>query len=412
MLALDNLKGSNNYDLLAKIYSDLGDICTAQNEFKEALEKFNKAVFFASKTNKNKNVLREKINIANVYRFEKKFDQAHQIYDEVLANSTDSIISGLTLQEIGVAFLWANIYDSTVYYEKKSLSYPSVDFNRSVRLYVLSDAYYELKKLDSALMYAHESLIYPAPFHTKRECYRILANASYLLGDYKTMAGYMTYYQAYTDSVRVIDAQTKSTIIENNHENSERVSKTRRLLWVSLSFLPLLLFIGLLFYVKLQNKTKGAEVELEQKSGKLVEYEQKLHSNHEQLRNSLLFKLEEVRKREKAKSKKLTLYERQEIERKVFDECLYVEDFQAFEKLMNFTFNDILVKLNKINPDLSRNERMYCCFIILGLTNQEISLILDVQLSSLYKLKQRLAQKFNMFSSSDIIHFLRKLWLD
>jgi DNA-binding CsgD family transcriptional regulator len=55
---------------------------------------------------------------------------------------------------------------------------------------------------------------------------------------------------------------------------------------------------------------------------------------------------------------------------------------------------------------------MYCCFILLGLNNQEITLILDVQLSSLYKLKQRLAQKFNLDSSSDIIHFLKKLWLD
>ena len=165
----------------------------------------------------------------------------------------------------------------------------------------------------------------------------------------------------------------------------------------------------------MQNRTKGAKVELEQKSEKLVEYEQKLYSNHEQLKNSLLFKIEEVCKREKAKNKKLTLYEKQEVERRVFDECLYIDDSHAFDKLMNFTFNDILTKLTKltkINPDLSRNERMYCCFILLGLTNQEISLILDVQLSSLYKLKQRLAHKFSLDSSSDIIHFLKKLWLN
>ena len=140
MLALDNLKGSNDYDLLEKVYSDLGHISVIQNEFKEALEKFNKAVFFASKTNKNKNVLREKINIANVYRYEKKFDQAHQIYDEVLANSTDSIISGVALQEIGVAFFSENIFDSTVFFIKQSLSFPFVDFDKSIRLYVLHDA--------------------------------------------------------------------------------------------------------------------------------------------------------------------------------------------------------------------------------------------------------------------------------
>lgn len=410
MLALDNLKGSKDYNLLAKIYSDLGRISVVQGEFKDAREKFEIAVEYFSNARQKDKINFEKINIANTYRYENNFTKAHEIYKDAFINSKDSIISGIALQEIGVTFFRENIYDSSVFYLKKSLNFPFIDFNRSVRLYMLSDAFFELNQLDSALYYAEESLRYPANFHTKRECYRILANTCYLKGDYKAMGGYMTFYQAMSDSVRIIDIQTKSTVIENIYQTNEKAINSKRSMWISLSIVPLLLFVGLFIYIRLRNRSKGTEVELGEKMEKLVEYEQKLYVNHEQLKNNLLFKIEEVRKRDKNKSKKLTLHEKLELDRKVFEECLYTDDSQAFDKLMNFTFNNILDKLNKINSELSRNELMCCCLLLLDLSSQDITLILDVQINTFYKLKQRLVQKLNLNSSSEIIPFLRNLW--
>jgi DNA-binding CsgD family transcriptional regulator len=146
------------------------------------------------------------------------------------------------------------------------------------------------------------------------------------------------------------------------------------------------------------------------KKGGYTRYGQKLHVNHEQLKNNLLFKIEEVRKRDKNKSKKLTLHEKLESDRKVFEECLYIDDSQAFDKLMNFTFNNVLNKLNNLNSELSRNELMCCCLLLLDLNSQEITLILGVQINTFYKLKQRLVQKLSLNSSSDIMPFLRNLW--
>ncbi len=410
MLALDNLKGNNNYNLLAKIYSDLGDICTMQNDFEDARLKYKMSEDFFLKSNKVKESLYKKIDIGNTFRNQNDFQKAHSYYKDVLNISSDSLLSGFVLQEIGVNYFRENKFDSAVYYLKESLKFPYVDFNKSIRLYRLSDSYYELRMIDLAIELSLESLKYPANFYTKRECYRILANSSYLNGEYKAMADYMTYYQAYTDSVRRIDIQTKSTIIENIHQTNEQALKSKRSMWISISILPLLFFVGLLIYVRLRNRSKGTEVELEEKMEKLVEYEQKLHVNHEQLKNNLLFKIEEVRKRDKNKSKKLTLHEKLESDRKVFEECLYIDDSQAFDKLMNFTFNNILNKLNNLNSELSRNELMCCCLLLLDLNSQEITLILGVQINTFYKLKQRLVQKLNLNSSSDIIPFLRNLW--
>ena len=410
MLALDNLKGSKDYNLLAKIYSDLGDICSIQNEFEESREKYKTSEEFLLRINKMKESLYKKIDIGNTFRNQNDLKKSHEIYMEVLLKSSDSLLSGVALQEIGVNYFRENKYDSSVFYLKESLKYPFIEFNMSVRLYMLSDAYYELNILDSALIYSNKSLQYPANFYTKRECYRILANTSYLKGDYRKMANYMKHYQSYTDSVRQIEIQTKSTIIENIHQTSEKVSKSKRSMWISISMLPLLFLVGLLIYVRLRNRSKGAEVELEEKLEKLVEYEKKLHVNHEQLKNNLLFKIEEVRKRDKNKSKKLTLHEKLESDRKVFEECLYIDDSQAFDKLMNFTFNNVLNKLNNLNSELSRNELMCCCLLLLDLNSQEITLILGVQINTFYKLKQRLVQKLNLNSSSDIMPFLRNLW--
>ena len=125
-----------------------------------------------------------------------------------------------------------------------------------------------------------------------------------------------------------------------------------------------------------------------------------------------MFKIEEVRKREKAKNKRLSLYEKQEFDLKVFDECLYVNDSVAFDKLMNLTFNNILVKLHRLNSELSRNELVCCCLLLLDLNSQEIILILNVQLNTLYKLKQRIAQKLNLNSSTEILPFLKKTALN
>lgn len=411
ILALDNLKGSNDYDLLAKVYSDLGHISVIQNEFTDARGKFEKAVDYFLKAGKADKVYSEKINIGNTYRYERDFSKAYEIYKDVLRSSSDSMIYAVALQEIGINFYRQNEFDSSIYYLKKCIEYPYQAFYQSIKLFRLADSYYELDEYDSAFHYANLSLSYPANFHTKRECFRILANTSYLKGNYKEMAGYMTYYQNYTDSVRIIDSQTKSIIIENIHEKSENANKTKFWLWLSLSLLPFFLLTGLLLYIKLRKKNKGAEVELEQKSEKIVEYEQKLYSNHEHLKNNLLFKIEEVRKREKAKSKRLTLHEKLELDRKIFEECLYIDDTPAFERLMNFTFNNIVTKLKKLNHELSKNELMYCCLLLLDLSSQEITLILNVQLSSLYKLKQRLAQKLNLNSSMDVVSYIKTLWI-
>ena len=117
---------------------------------------------------------------------------------------------GIALQEIGITYFFRTNYDSAAYYLKRSIYYPHIGYNQSIRHYKLSDSYFELNSYDSARYHAEMALKFPATFYTKKECYRILANSCYLKKDFKTMAGYMTHYQTMSDSIRKIDIPKKT----------------------------------------------------------------------------------------------------------------------------------------------------------------------------------------------------------
>lgn len=411
MVALDNLKKSEDYNLLAKIYSDLGDICIIQNEYKEARLKFERSIFYLNKAKKTDMALLKIIDIGNAYRVEKKYSEANNCFRDVLTKTSDSILIGITYQEIGANFFISGNSDSAVYYIKKSISYPCEENDQSIRFYILSDSYYALKEGDSAIYYANKALEFPANFFTKRECYRILANTMYLQGDYKAMAGYMTKYQACSDSVRKIEAQTKSTIIENIHLTKETVSKTRRWLVVSIALTPLVLLIALIIYFRLRKKSEGTEEELVQKSVQLEEIEHKIQLTTEQLKDNLLFKIEETRKRNRPDNKKISINERMQLDKAAYTESLHLDHPDSFDRLMDFNLNQLVSKLNDLKAELNHKDIVYCCLCLLEIPTADIVMLLDLQLSSLYKLKQRLAQKLSLKSSTEILPFLKELWL-
>jgi tetratricopeptide (TPR) repeat protein len=411
MTALDNLKKSEDYNLLAKIYSDLGDICIFQNELEDARSKFEKAIVFFEKAKKENQALLKHLDIGKSYRIEKKYSKAKETFISVINKTKDSLLIGIAIQEIGANFFISENYDSAIHYLKKSIKYPFMDKDQSIRHFLLSDSYYMLKEGDSAIYYANKALEFPANFFTQRECYRILANTMYLQGDYKAMAGYMTKFQACSDSVRKIEAQTKSTIIENIHFTKETVSKTRRWLVVSIALTPLILLIALIIYFRLRKKSEGTEEELVQKSVQLEEIEHKIQLTTEQLKDNLLFKIEEARKKNRTTNKKVSINERMQLDKAAYTESLHLDNPDSFDRLMDFNLNQLVRKLNDLKAELNHKDIVYCCLCLLEIPTADIVMLLDLQLSSLYKLKQRLAQKLSLKSSTDILPFLKELWL-
>ena len=406
---LDLCKNSRNFNLLGKTYADLGEISAIQGDNTKAREKFQLAVNNFNKLKVKLPAGYRTLDIGRTYRNEKNYSVAHKYFISVLKNSVDSMLNGAVYQEIGVNFWFAKNPDSAQVYLQKSLNYPYKGTDFSVRCFTLGEVLFSKNQYDSAFYYAEKALNYPSSFFTQRECYRILANTSYLKGDYKQMAVYMTQFQSCSDSVRKIETQTKSTVIEDIYQSSASVGKTRQWLLIIGSLLPIIILISLLIYFRLRNKNKGNETQIEQQVEQLEEYEVKLHQKHDLLKISLLQKIEDAKTLQATKYKTATLSQREEIDKEIYNTCLHINNWKAFSALMNHTLNDMIETLETDFPEISKKEITWCCLFVLDIPSNDVALILDFQQISLYKLKQRLAQKMNFSSTRELNQYLKEI---
>lgn len=397
--ALDCIQDKKDYVLMGKIYADMGDICSIQLDYKESLRKYQLSVNYFNRAGKRIDASYRLIDIGRTFQYEKKYKTALNYYRRALVSSNDSILCGFALQEIGSNYYWEKQYDSAQFYLRKSLRFPYKENNYALRCFNLADLFFDVEQYDSAFLYASTALKYPSSFFTKRECYRLLANTEYLKGNFKQMAISMTHFQACSDSVRKIESQTKIAVLENLHQTSESANKTKRYLLVLGWILPLIVSVSLYVLYLLRLRNKGKEKQLEQIEGQL---EVQINEKKNLLVESLHRRIEEARILHANIYKKASIAEREQLDKDLYNACLYLNDWNRFKQLMNKTFNNVVDSLENENPDITHKELIWCCLFLLDVRSQDIALILDTQLASLYKLKQRLAQKMNLNSTREL----------
>jgi len=404
--AFDLLKNGNENILLGKIYSDMGDISSLQKDYSESLSKYNESLNYYKKAGDSIESSYSLIYIGRVYRFLNNYKTAKSYYSKALTYTKDSLSNGLAYQEMGINFYSAKKLDSAQYYLRKSLKYPFTNNNFAIRCFYLADLYFDIQQYDSASLYAKTALKYPSTFFIQRDCYRILSNTEYIKKDFKQLAYYLSKYQDCTDSVRKVETQTKSTVLENLYQTTDKFGKTRRYLLISGFAIAIIVGVGGYIVFRLRRRNRGKEVLLKGKEEKLKQVEEKLSTNQEVLKESLLKRIEDTRADNAPVYKKASIAEREAMDREVYNKCLHVNDRQAFSELMNKTLNNIISKLETRYPDINDKELLWCGLYLLGISNKDIALILDTLPTSLYKMKQRLAQKMHLEGTRELDQLL------
>ena len=410
MLALDNLKGSKEYNLLAKIYSDLGRISVVQGDFKNAREKFQKTIVCFHLDGDSTDACFVKMDIGNTFRTERKFNEAHKIYIDILKNSDDSLLTGIALQEIGINFFWHNKFDSALSYLKKSIKYPHTAFYNSIRLLRLADTYYELNRHDSAMYFAKMSLEFPGNFYTKRECYRILANTCYLKKDFKSMAEYMTHYQAMTDSVSKIQAQTKAIVIEEVHQSAiKAVKKSNQIYWL---IAVIILSLGIVFFISYRLIRKNRTISKQKKvvENTLSNKKSEIEQNKTMLRESMKDLIEKNKALKSNGKKNADILLSDDTVLEIYTQALQINNYEAFSQKINAAYNNMICELTIKFPAISQKEMLYCSFILLDIPQNHAMVLLETTPNGLYKIRQRLAQKLELSSTRELDDFLKSTY--
>jgi len=407
--ALDYSLDQKNYYLLGKIYADMGDICSFQQDYKESLKKYQLSVNYYNRAGKTIDASNRILDIGRTYRLIKNYKAAHKYYQRALGQTKDSIFSGVALQEIGINYYWAEQYDSAQYYIRKSLRFPFKGTNYAIRCFTLADLFFDIAQYDSAYKYASTALKYPSNYITQRECYRLLANTEYVKGDFKQMANYMTRFQLYSDSVRKIESQTKITVLEDLHQTSETVGKTKQYLIILGWLIPLIVILSLFIFFRLRKRNKGKEHELEEVEHQLSENITLLSKKQILLKTNLTQKIEEAKASNALQYKKASPSQRDVLDKDVYNNSLFVNDWNKFSSLMNRTFNNLVSYLENNYPEMTRKEITWCCLFLLDLSIPDLALVLESQPVSIYKLKQRVTQKMNLKSSIELNKLLKDI---
>ena len=399
---LDLIRNENNFILFGKIYSDMGDICALQKEYTESLNKYKESIYCYKRAGDTLEASYKVIDIARMYRFMKDYKKAKEYYRQLFSQSADSFLNGLVYQEIGINYFFAKQYDSAQYFLNRSLLFPFKGTNYAIRCYNLADLYFEINQYDSAFQYATKALKYPGTFFIQRECYRILTNTEYSRGDFKQMAVYMSKYQDCSDSVRKIETQTKTTVLEDLHQTSNAFSKSKQFLVVLGITIVVILVISFVIVFSLRIRAKKKQQQLEKTEEKLTE-KQLL------LKDSLIQKLEENRLLQTVAYKKANLQERELISKEIFNLSLHLDDWEAFKKLMNKTFNNLVTELETRTPEINHKEIIWSCLFLLDIPTNDIIILLECQQRSLYTMKQRMTQKLKLTTTTELEKLLHNL---
>jgi len=397
--ALDNKSETKHDDLWAELYQDLGNIRYIQHEYLNAREKYIQSAKYFDKYSAVLESNYRLIDIGRTYFSEKKYNSAHFYYSKVLGQSKDSFLTGTALQEIGINYLHSGNIDSAKKYLTRCLIYPGKAENKGLQFMNLADIYLKCSLYDSAFHYTSLALKESSDLLTKRECYRILVDIEYHKKNLIQMGKYMTLFQSYSNYVKAMESQTKSTVIENLHDTSEVEKGTKRKIVIILSILFIVLSLsGIIIYLLYKrNKAKKTQLKL---------FRDQLSTKQEFVSRNLSKKIESAKETQTDLRKKASPEERVKLDKELYNNTLQLEKWDNFKVEMNQTFNQIIDKLESNFSGITQREMIWCCLHLLEVPNTDKMLILEASSDSLYKLKQRLAKKLNLKTTKQLDSFL------
>ncbi|MDD4993087.1 MAG: tetratricopeptide repeat protein [Paludibacter sp.] len=406
--SLDVLKNKSDYALQGRIYRGLADIHSMQRDYVLAREKYRLSYEYFKKAGFQPQAFYSYMDIGCTYHLAKNYKKAGEFYKTVFPLIRDSLQEGALLQEVAENYYSDKHYDSALVYFRKVVKYPVyIRTNRAIQYYYFSDLLFDVKQYDSAFYYAKSSFNYQPDIRTRRECFRIMTNIEFLKGHMKNVPLYMNQYVALNDSIRKIDAQTKGSYLEKMHNTTRAAEESGKKHWLFIGLLLLLVGATLILYLRMR---KGNQLERQKNDDLLIRQKAGIHKELiHQHRDTLLHKIETIKAEQTANRKKATQAEKEELDRKLYEELLHLNNADFFYREMDVVLNNLVGKLSKRYPALTSKEITWCCLYLLQVPTIDILLLLDYKVDSLNKMKQRLAQKTGLSGVTEIDAFLNKL---
>ena len=172
------------------------------------------------------------------------------------------------------------------------------------------------------------------------------------------------------------------------------------LLYTVLLILIIFSTILLVYYFRKRSKLKSSQINL---------ITSQLNSQQEYLSQNIKSRLNNNRLLQANARKNAGFDERLKLDKELYEKSLNLKNWDAFACEMNHAFNNVITIIQANFPNVTQKEIIWCCLNLLEVPNSDRNVLLNISTDGLYKLKQRLARKFNLQSTREIDRFLVEL---
>lgn len=402
------------YNLLGLIYSRLARLYTRQLNIDEALSTYEKCIACFKKSGNIKNEAIALGNKGRTFLYHQQYDSTLyylELAEKLHRNQRDTQALNVCLNV--KAYLWLRLGHTD---QAKKMIDP--DKMTPDQYALLGDICSMEGKLDSAEYYMHLAL---KSVHNERQqlgFYQSLADIAYAKEDYKKAVHYLNQRCVLTDSVyqNFVENSVEKWRTSSRYERAQKEVVASKLEAVYFQRLLAIASIVFLIVVSVYQFLHS------RKRKKLYEYRfliQQLQISEANLKNLLERQLEEksvqlqafFQKRVNILKKLIDIAKcgNEKLQTKLADISLSPEDWQLLQEGLNTSMDGIVDYIAKTYPALTEDDRKYCYLHYAGFSAQEIAILLNLRLDSIYKKRNRIRQRLHLESDVSLEDFLEEL---
>ena len=342
--------GTKDYQILGRIYNNMGDICHRAEEFTLSYDMFERSADVFMRDHDNLSYYYCLNDMAYELAEQGKKEEAFSILANIDSGSSDEYLRAKSLETKAEACLYAQLYDSALFYTSLLLTH---DYNESEGLLIRAQSYSFLNQKDSSVYYANLVLT------STNEVFN-LNNALYILTQNDSTKDITAVRETSADRS---DIQKLIEINRGKHAKATQLLEqdmTRKPQWWPGFIIAILIIVGV--FAVIWNKRKS-----------------QMHKQH----------LSEMANKQ---AESIIESIRQHIDISDLKRTLHWNDYSAMKVDANLYMGGIVSKLEAYN--LNETEIRFCILTILDFRQKQIAETIYYSYpSGLKTLKKRISDK-------------------
>ena len=441
--ASDYSAKTDDHDLTFRILTQAGTIFAKQKSLFEAFELYQKALSIAQEANDSVNMAYGNAYLGRIFSSHEDWPQANAHYQkaiEIAKNVADEYVLKLATQELAAIYGRQNRLDEAYKMLKGLMSQTQEKgllSNRSLYL-VIGNTYQRMGQLDSADYYIRYA-VGSYDIHVRRSAYQALYNLYKQMNQHEKATNFNELFIACQDSIESMGTMELSMIKEGYSKKIREKTTWNKIFCFVGSTVIVLLLLGGLFYwhsrrrwrEELERKKEEMEMleQIEREIVRQLELEQQTHRavREEADRNLELVLAQENQLKDLHAQKHVLEQEIETLNKKlgeagIFSALRQIEQQSLFERNMVAFLAEMKVKPRsllkdeikdldlfigqkyakerKAHPGMTVTDWRYWLLTRMEFSNENMAILMNVRIDSVYKQKQRVKEHLNQKNKS------------